>query len=114
MTKYVKYVLAIDSRLTLDQGPVGVFIHPSAYLIYDREFLISTNSRDWSFQEEFCNFRRKVVSREAEKVWEQSSEAIDENIKKVRILVCGPAGVGKSSILNKVLGVTNLVSSHLI
>jgi ribosome biogenesis GTPase A len=107
-------VVAIDSWLKLDQGPVGVFIHPSAYLIYDREFLISANSRDWCFQEEFCNFRRKVVSREDEKVWEQSSEVIDENIKKVRILVCGPAGVGKSSLLNKVLGVPDLVSSHLV
>lgn len=107
-------MLIVNPWLTLNKGPVGVFIHPSAYLIYDREFSISTNSRDWSFQDEFCNFRRKGVSREAEKVWEQSSEVIDENIKKVRILVCGPAGVGKSSLLNKVLGTPDLVSPHLV
>jgi hypothetical protein len=115
MPRYVCYTFGIDRSIADSlQAPVGVFIHPSAYFIYDTDMHINMNSKDWSFQDEFCGFRLKFPSLNKESFWDHNSGVVEENIKKIRILVCGNAGVGKTSLLNKVLGESNLVSTRLV
>jgi predicted GTPase len=42
--------------------------------------------------------------------WKHPTEDIDGRLKAVRILICGEAGIGKSTLINKVFGADDLVS----
>ena len=89
-----------------------MFVHPSAYLIYDIDLHISTNSASWTFQEEFCSARLQTIPDERTIFWEYRLGEEASQVKRVRILVRGNAGVGKSSLIEKLLGVPGVVGIH--
>lgn len=94
-------------------APYGTFIHPSAYMVYDTNILINTNSDNWHFKKGFLDFRRQCIPDENNIFWHHSEAVIDETLKVVRILVCGNAGIGKSTLLNRTTGVVDFVSVAL-
>jgi predicted GTPase len=85
-------------------------VHPSVYMILELEVPISVNSEDWSFQCHLLAHRSKIQWTQEEMFWTHPTEEIDGRLKAVRILICGEAGIGKSTLINKVFGAGDLVS----
>lgn len=93
-------------------APIGTFIHPSAYFIFDTSENISDGSYSWEFDKHFILFRTRVIRNEKGIWWKQSLGREDDLLAKFRILVCGNAGVGKSTIINRVFGIDVVSSSR--
>jgi ribosome biogenesis GTPase A len=90
---------------------MGIFIHPSAYVLYDTNSRINSAAQAWPFVEKLHWFRQYALPDEKAIFWKQLElEDDDLNRAKFRILVCGDAGVGKSTLINLVLGTPHLVS----
>ncbi|CAN9146398.1 unnamed protein product [Alternaria alternata] len=107
-----KIVWTIKPRCIFDEhvlvgycptSPVGTFIHPSVYQVLDENPNISHVSGGWAFSKALALFRHRAISDEGEIFWEHPSPAMKKRLQQVRILICGDAGVGKSSLVNKVL-----------
>ena len=103
----------LRSQLIACTEAFGTFIHPSAYLVYDIDIPIPVNARGWSFHLDFLAFRERVVWNEEQMFWEQATDEIDGRLKAVRILVCGNAGIGKSTLINKVFDLPMVRDSNL-
>jgi putative ribosome biogenesis GTPase RsgA len=73
-------------------------------MIYDLDLSIYEKSLYWPFSKEFKAARASVITTEEAVYWSQTLDASDLKIDKVRILVCGPSGVGKSTLVNKTFG----------
>lgn len=90
--------------LTYSIASVGTYIHPSAYAVIDIDLLIEINSKEWPFIEGFLASRATFNTRQIELFWEAAAAELDQRLKAVRILVCGNAGIGKSTLINKTFG----------
>ncbi|KAI4661132.1 uncharacterized protein J4E79_004943 [Alternaria viburni] len=107
-----RFVWRIKPRCIFDEhvlmgycptSPVGTFIHPSVYQVLDENPSISHVSGGWAFSKSLALFRHRAIPDEGEIFWQNPSPAMQKRLEKVRILICGDAGVGKSSLINKVL-----------
>lgn len=87
-------------------SPNGTLIHPSAYMLHDT----CTNFRDgqasWGFYEDFEKVRSTFVRSDLD-FWGDEADMIPESLEKIRILVCGNNGIGKSTIINRVFGIAS-------
>lgn len=86
------------------EGCLGSFIHPSAYLVLDHCIQIFQKSHDWPFLSDLNADRAKVITHEQEVFWSRPIDDPDRKIDRVRILICGSSGAGKSTIVNKTFG----------
>ncbi|MCJ1378236.1 hypothetical protein MMC17_001333 [Xylographa soralifera] len=85
--------------------PRGTIVHPSVYLIFDCHPQIWGSSRDLGYRNEIELFRSVAIPKTDDIFWDQSPPQ-QNMIKEMRVLVCGNTGVGKSTLINRVFGVT--------
>jgi len=78
-------------------------------MIYDQNSHVIANAKEWPFLDQFSDFRRQALPDEQLIFWDQSSAIGEQVDAKFRILVCGNAGVGKSTLINMLFGVPNIV-----
>ncbi|KAI7328893.1 hypothetical protein KC315_g6422 [Hortaea werneckii] len=88
-----------------DEEAFGTFIHPSVYMIDETEVQISINLLDYSFHTDILTFKANIEWGAEELFWKHPTEDIDGRLKAVRILICGEAGIGKSTLLNRSFGI---------
>ncbi len=88
----------------------GTIIHPSVYFLFDvyHQIYSATALR---VREDIEQFRLKAFPDDTTFPWSKGAIILENKISVLRILVCGRAGVGKSTLINKVFGV-ELVSNH--
>ncbi|KAH4218591.1 hypothetical protein HBI56_231570 [Parastagonospora nodorum] len=107
-----RLVLTIKPRQVFDgdtligyrpDSPTGTFIHPSVYQVLDENPGIRDVSGGWPFTKALALFRHRVIPDEREIFWVHPSPAMKRKLEKIRILICGDAGVGKSTLINQVL-----------
>lgn len=55
-----------------------------------------------------------MIPDEEKVFWDHAPMDTDSNLKAIRILICGNAGVGKSTLLNKVFGLPLMRYAWLI
>lgn len=81
-------------------------------MLQDTDDRISSSALGWSFQDGFNSFRQQIIPDSSYVFWQKSLDPADSVIDetKFRMLVCGDAGVGKSTLINLLLGVPDLVS----
>lgn len=99
------------TSLFYPEVPCGTIIHPSVYFVsdvYDR--LASSGGHD-SYLDGLNEFRQlKFLKHEVQgnvymDPWRASlADLGGPELKNCRVLVCGRAGVGKSTLINKVFG----------
>ena len=92
-------------RLIHNAVPRGTIVHPSVYLIFDCHSQIWGSSRDLGYRNEIELFRSVAIPKTEDIFWDQSPPQ-QNMIKEMRVLVCGNTGVGKSTLINRVFGVT--------
>ena len=63
------------------------------------------------FRQDIEQFRLEAFSNDTMFPWAKGAIALENNMSVFRILVCGRAGVGKSTLINRVFGV-ELVTNH--
>lgn len=88
--------------------PYGTIIHPSVFCILDRNQCFLEHNRFKVYRENLADFETDCLSSDSANMlpWHQNSELLQSGVKAFRILVCGKTGVGKSTLINKVFGVT--------
>ena len=97
------------------QVPQGSIIHPSVYfLLFEHaSTLLPLNKQESKLQQNLSIVERKMLGTAGKFLVDYgfwfSLDAIYQNTSQerwpIRILVCGNAGVGKSTLINKVFGV---------
>ena len=90
----------------------GTVIHPSVYFVFDVYQRIYSNARVLGFREDIERFRLAAFSEEQRFPWKETSPVLESDIKAFRILVCGKTGVGKSTLINRVFGVEDMVGNN--
>ena len=73
------------------------------YQVLDENPSISHVSGGWAFSRALALFRHRAIPDEGDIFWEHPSPAMKKPLQQVGILIRGDAGVGKSSLVNKVL-----------
>jgi hypothetical protein len=87
-------------------GPWGMIIHPSLYVILDRNPKMYDQGLFKLRRREIADFQERCVHDEKEiQPWLEGLQLQASGVKAFRILVCGKTGVGKSTLINKVFGV---------
>ena len=89
----------------------GTIIHPSVYFVFDVYQRIYSNARVIGFREDIERFRLMAFPEEQIFPWKATSPVLESDIKAFRILVCGKTGVGKSTLINRVFGVEDMVGN---
>ena len=89
-------------------APLGVFVHPSVYTILDGGFSSTPIDLGSALRRALDRDRGDQMGGTilASKVSDQISTP---TATKFRLLVCGSAGVGKSTLVNLLLGVPDIV-----
>ncbi|CCT76258.1 uncharacterized protein FFUJ_14106 [Fusarium fujikuroi IMI 58289] len=98
-------------------GAQGTIIHPSVYLILDQFMHVSLDSKHFPFYQVLHQWRYNTLGQKDDLrngcFWNEPGEVVGiEDPGAIRVLVCGNCGVGKSSLINKVFGVTVAAVSH--
>ncbi len=76
------------------------------YLVFDCYPQVWGNSRELGYRNEIELFRSAAIPKTEEIFWDQSAPQKNDMVKDMRVLVCGNTGVGKSTLINRVFGVT--------
>ena len=113
----IKHVCSWGSVTDLDTiGNYGTIIHPSVFFLADTYSKLGIKQALKHYVDDINGFRTSYVQGEERDPWivERRFDLGDfNNLKDFRILVCGQAGVGKSTLINKVFGI-NMVSQELL
>ena len=102
---------------------LGTYIHPSAYIVYDIDYLITmykmkdlTHNTKHDMGDKFLNgfqlFRGTFEWTSINCSWDAINDEVDDRLTAIRILVCGNAGIGKSTLINKTFGLPLVIPSH--
>jgi putative ribosome biogenesis GTPase RsgA len=83
--------------------PIRTFVHPSVFLLLDCVLNFNINRESLGLNENLLNYQAIIIPHPDQVFWKHHFTATSY-IDKVRILVCGNNGVGKSSLINKVFG----------
>lgn len=95
------------------KAPHGTIIHPSVYLLLDKYIGISLDMKSFPFHPHLERWRQRILGQTGNSAlgsmgfWNDAGRAEPEDPGAIRILVCGNAGVGKSSLINKIFGVSD-------
>lgn len=77
-------------------------MHPSIYRIFDEYSNVFLNSRDFPFRNRNEEIRQTILPENG--FWDDGKIVSIEDPAATRILVLGNAGIGKSTLINKVFG----------
>ncbi|KAL0764341.1 hypothetical protein CaCOL14_013183 [Colletotrichum acutatum] len=103
---------AADYRAILQMliEPQGTTIHPSVYLLLDNYIGIGLEMQKFPFYDRLEDWRYKILGQDEDVpnqgFWKDPAVQDYKGFGPLRILVCGNTGVGKSSLINKVFGVS--------
>jgi len=87
-------------------APQGTILHPSVYLIFDEFCHLLLNSKDLGYRDYIDQWKPTILPSPEFEFWNEREIMTIEDPGAIRILVCGNTGVGKSSLVNEVFGVT--------
>ena len=82
---------------------IGTFVHPSVYFLLDVYDFVYIHQRALSFSKQLLEFRSRIDIPYDSHFWEGYVE-VPNAMRKLRVLVCGEKGVGKSTMINGVFG----------
>ncbi|KAH9901759.1 hypothetical protein F4778DRAFT_737580 [Xylariomycetidae sp. FL2044] len=93
----------------MDEVPCGTIIHPSIFFISDLYDSLGLADPLAAYIDDLDPFRRLKVSKSGGRIhldpWRADlADYGSAELKNCRVLVCGRAGVGKSTLINKVFG----------
>ncbi|CAJ2506729.1 Uu.00g079150.m01.CDS01 [Anthostomella pinea] len=93
----------------LDSAPYGTIIHPSIYFVSDLYDRLGIADPLALFLDDLCTFRQDKFRRQGRvhvDPWraDLAADMGGYDLENCRVLVCGRAGVGKSTLINKVFG----------
>jgi Uncharacterized alpha/beta hydrolase domain (DUF2235) len=99
-----------ERQILTHVAPQGTIIHPSVYQLLD-EYLVTALTKDaLAHRENLEKWRSKMLGEKSDLLnqgfWTERSALEIEDLKSIRILVCGNTGVGKSTLINQVFGVS--------
>lgn len=101
--------IAFSAPTNLDQAPQGTIIHPSVYHCLDEFVVQASTLNNMSDRGRIENWRAKMLGTEHhflnQGFWSDGDPQGNDELKTIRILVCGNTGVGKSTLINQVFGV---------
>jgi hypothetical protein len=95
-----------DTMLITLVAPQGTILHPSVYLIFDEFCHLLLNSKDLGYRDYIDQWKPTILPSPEFEFWNEREIMTIEDPGAIRILVCGNTGVGKSSLVNEVFGVT--------
>lgn len=92
----------------MDNVPWGTIIHPSVYFVSDLYDRLGISDPLASYMDDLIEFRKIKLKRRGNfslDPWRADVGDVGSfELKTCRVLVCGRAGVGKSTLINKVFG----------
>lgn len=100
-----------QTEVTNGTAPQGTIVHPSAYLIMDEYHLFKLDESSATIQSCLAKWRYRMMGDldglPNRGFW-NLNQPENPNLKPgaIRILVCGNTGVGKSTLINTVFGVS--------
>lgn len=102
------------------QAAFGTIVHPSVYflLFHHDPSLLVLDKQENALQSRLAHIERLMLGRTQDLridhgFWTRSDDLSNSDVSwPVRILICGKAGVGKSTLINKVFGVADIVSER--
>ncbi|KAL1615001.1 hypothetical protein SLS54_009342 [Diplodia seriata] len=86
------------------RDPNGTIIHPSVYFIMETYPRLGIQKALKDVQEHLQKFRTSCLISTGSEPWIKTRE-FEMKMPSCRILICGNAGVGKSTLLNRVFGI---------
>ena len=106
----MKVSATTDLKTAIDScpAPLGVFVHSSVYTILDDGFSSTPIELGSALRRGLDQYRANELGGTI-LASEVSNQITTPMATKFRLLVCGSAGVGKSTLVNLLLGVPNIV-----
>ena len=91
-------------------APQGTIIHPSVYHCLDEFVMQASALSKMPDRERVETWRAKMLGTKHHILnhgfWSDGDILENDSLKAIRILVCGNCGVGKSTLINRVFGVS--------
>ena len=101
------------SRLIGFVAPAGTIVHPSVYFLLHTRRQNASSASVLRLKRDLDLFKDSAFSGGQVFPWETEVPVPESKIDAFRILICGKTGVGKSTLVNKIFGVEDVVSKLL-